>query len=293
MKVLIVGADGLLGKELYRDFSKEYEILGTYKDRPLEDLVYLDLLENETVKERILGFKPQIILLSAALTAVDFCENNQDITWRVNVEGTKEVVILAKKTGAFLVFYSTDYIFDGKDGPYLEEAKPNPINFYGRTKLEAERVIQKDLKHFLILRTCSLFGYEKDGKNFAMQVLNALSGKEDFKAVNDQFGTPTYAADLSRITLELINKSKEGIYNAVGVDYVNRLKFANEIAEVFSLDKGLIKSVSTEEMKQVASRPRNGGLKIDKLKAEVGIVPMSLREGIIAMRERKDRDISG
>lgn len=285
MKILIIGAAGLLGKELARDFSEENEVLGADTNTAVKGVVHLDLLQKEELKDAFLRFKPGIVLLPAAVNAVDAIEKDRDLAWRVNVEGTKEVAVLARKAGAFMTIYSTDYIFDGKDGPYPEEFTPNPLNFYGKTKLEGERIITKELKRFLIIRTCSIYGYEKDGKNYAMQVLNSLSAKKAFRAVNDQFGTPTYAADLSRVTLELIRSKKEGVFNVVGPDYVNRVQFASAVAEVFGLDKGLIIPVATRELNQPAQRPAKGGLKIEKLAAELGIKTMSLKDGLIAMKE--------
>ena len=286
MRVLLISAEGLLGKELFRDFSRGYELLGTYKDEARQELVHLDLVEKEEIKERIESFKPEAVLLSASLTAVDFCEQNQDLAWKVNVEGVKEVAVASKKQGAFLMFYSSDYIFDGERGPYSEDARPNPINFYGKTKWEAEKVIKKELKEFLIIRTCSNYGYEKGSKNFAMQVLTALKDNKIVTAFKDQYGTPTYCEYLSNTTLKLLKNKKEGIFNIVGSDYVNRVQFSMEIAEVFGLDAGLIKEVTSEELRQPAKRPRKAGLKADKLKLETGITPISLREGLVAMKAR-------
>lgn len=290
MKVLIIGARGFLGKELVKDFSKGNEVFGADQYENIEELYYLDLLKRDLVKETFARVKPEIVLLPAAITGVDFCEKNQDVAWKVNTEGPKEIAVAVKKQGAFLAFYSTDYIFDGKNGPYSEEAKPNPINFYGKTKLEAERIIAKELKEFLIIRTCSLYGYEKNGKNFAMQVLTNLGAKKAMRVPDDQFGTPAYVEDLSGIALKLINMRKEGIFNAVSQDCINRVKFAQEIADVFNLDKGLITAVRTEELSQAAERPKKGGLKVDKLIKETGIVPMSLREGLLAMTKRINKE---
>jgi len=291
MKILVIGASGLLGGQLVKDFSGQNEVFGVDKNDKVDGIAYLDLLQKERIRDVFLKFKPEIILLSAAITAVDWSEQNQDLAWRVNVEGAKEVAVAAKKHGGFLAFYSTDYIFNGKEGPYSEEDRPDPINFYGKTKLEAEQIIQKELDRFLIIRTCSIYGYQREGKNFAMQSLNSLKAKETFKAFDDQFGTPTYAGDLSNITLNLINSKKEGIFNVVGSDYVNRVQFAEKIAETFNLDKGLIEKGSSEELRQIAERPRKGGLKVDKLNLEVGIKPMSLREGLCAMKTKAAKEM--
>jgi len=291
MKILIIGASGLLGGQLVKDFSRKNEVLGVDKNNKIEGVAYLDLLQKERIQATFQEFKPEVVILSAAITAVDWSEQNKDLVWNVNVEAVKEVAVAAKKQGTFLTFYSTDYIFNGKEGPYSEEAKPDPINFYGKTKLEAEQIIQKELNRSLVIRTCSIYGYQKKGKNFAMQALNSLRAKESFKAFHDQFGTPTYVEGLSGITLNLINGKKEGIFNVVGPDYVNRVQFSEGIAEIFDLDKGLIKKVSSEEVRQIAERPRKGGLKVDKLKLETGVKPMSLMEGLRAMKTKAVKEI--
>lgn len=285
-KVLIIGAAGFLGKHLAKDLSKRDEVFCADRHENIDGLFYLDLSKRDLVKEAFLRARPELVLLPASITGVDFCEKNQDLAWKINAEGPKDVAVAAKKCGAFLVFYSSDYVFDGARGPYSEDARPNPLNIYGKTKLEAERIIEKELKRFLIIRTCSIYGFELDGLNYAMQILRGLKDRKTINAVCDQYGTPTYVEDLSNVTLELVKNKKEGIFNVVGPDCVNRVQFANEAADIFNLDKGLIRGVTTDELKQAAARPKRGGLKIDKLIKELGIRTMSLRDGLIAMKER-------
>ncbi len=284
MKILIIGAAGLLGKQLVKDFSGGNEVIAAdrYEDRA--GLYYMDLTKKDLVKDAFERFRPELVLLPASITGVDFCEQNPDPAWAVNTEGPKLVALAAKKKRAFVVFYSSDYIFGGSAGPYTEDDKPGPINVYGKTKLEAEKIIQKELDNYLILRTCSIYGYEKNGLNYAMQVLARLGGGQEIRAVNDQFGTPTYVEDLSMVTFKLVRLKKVGIFNAVGCDYVNRVEFASRIADAFELDKGLIREIGTEELKQTAHRPKKGGLKTDKLKSEAGIVTLSLTEGLSMMK---------
>ncbi|MBI4335618.1 MAG: NAD(P)-dependent oxidoreductase [Candidatus Omnitrophica bacterium] len=286
MRILIIGAAGFLGKRLVADFSGGNEVFAADKRCTTEELFYVDLASRELVREAFLRFRPEVAILPASITAVDFCERNQEMAWMVNAEGPKEAAVAAKRQGAFLVFYSSDYIFDGAKGPYMEDDRPNPINFYGKTKLEAERIIRKELDHFLIVRTCGLYGYEKDGLNFAMQVRGDLSAGKTISVPADQFGTPTYVEDLSRITLKLVRDKREGVFNASGPDYVNRVEFASEVADVFRLDKSLIRGLDTKDLNQPAPRPKRGGLRIDKLRAEAGLETMGLREGLIAMKDK-------
>jgi dTDP-4-dehydrorhamnose reductase len=185
------------------------------------------------------------------------------------------------------VYYSTDYIFDGENGPYTETDKPNPVNFYGKTKLEAERVVQRELKEaFLIIRPCSIYGYEKGGTNFAMHVLNNLQAGRAVTAFCDQYGTPTYVEDLSKVSLQLFDSKKRGIFNITGPDFINRAQFSQAVAEVFGLDAGFIKEINSSEGKQLAKRPLKGGLKIDKLKHELGVETIGLKQGLLAMKSK-------
>lgn len=284
MKVLVIGASGFLGKHLLRDFSKANTVFGADKYTDKKGLHYLDLAKKESVKEAFLKFKPELVLLPASVTGVDFCEQNRDLAWAVNTEGPKEVAVAAKRQDAFLIFYSSDYIFDGAKGPYSEEDIPGPINFYGRTKLEAERIIQKELNSFLIIRTCGLYGYEKGGLNYAMRAYLALGERRIVMAVRDQYGTPTYVEDLSAATLKLVKSGKRGIFNVAGPDCVNRAQLSRELADVFGFDKSLIQEAGTQDLKQAAARPKKGGLKVDKLRLEAGIKTMSLKEGLLAMK---------
>ncbi|MCX5715745.1 MAG: SDR family oxidoreductase [Candidatus Omnitrophica bacterium] len=290
MKILIIGASGLLGKELMKDFSNGNEVCGTYSTRAAEGLIHLDMSQKAEIKDVFGRIKPEAVIIPGSITAVDFSEQNQDLAWRVNVEGIKNVAVLSKKAGAFVLYYSTDYIFDGKAGPYSETDKPNPINFYGRTKLEAERVIQKELKgSFLIIRPCSIYGYEKNGNNFAMQVLTSLKADKNFTSFRDQYGTPTYSEDLSEISLKLFSNKKEGIFNVAGPDFINRVQFSKDIADVFGLDAGLIKEIGSTKGRQLAKRPLRGGFKIDKLKRELGFSTLPLKEGLIKMKEESKK----
>ncbi|MEI8176158.1 MAG: NAD(P)-dependent oxidoreductase [Candidatus Omnitrophota bacterium] len=286
MNILVVGAAGFLGKELCRDFASLGKVTAADKYEGVPGLHFLDLARKELIHETFARLKPELVLLTAAISWVDFCETNRDQAWLVNTEGPKEVARACKKYSSFLVFYSSDYVFDGASGPYDEEARPHPINVYGSSKLEAEKAVCAELSRYLIIRTCGIYGYEKGGKNYAMQVSESLRDKKPVQAVNDQYGTPVYVDDLSRASLELINGKKCGLYNIVGPDYLNRVCFAEEIADVFGFDKGLISPIATETLRQPAPRPRKGGLKADKLIAELNFRQRSLREGLLAMKAK-------
>jgi dTDP-4-dehydrorhamnose reductase len=289
MRVLITGCHGLLGQKVLKVFLKSTsaEILATAKepktflDLKGFDYTMLDITNRSDVKNLVVYFNPDVIVNTAAYTNVDGCELNRELAWRVNVEGVRNLVHSARRVDAKLIHISTDYIFDGKNGPYDENAIPNPINYYGRTKLASENEIKIGGIRFAILRTNVLYGVGKNVKsNFALWLYNKLSSGEKIKVVTDQIGNPTYVDDLAFAILKVVEFDKEGIYNVGGRDFVSRYGFALKLAEIFSFDHELIIPVKTSELNQVAPRPLKSGLITLKAEAELGLKPYGVEDGI-------------
>jgi dTDP-4-dehydrorhamnose reductase len=289
MRVLITGCHGLLGQKVLKVFLKSTsaEILATAKepktflDLKGFDYTMLDITNRSDVKNLVVYFNPDVIVNTAAYTNVDGCELNRELAWRVNVEGVRNLVHSARRADAKLIHISTDYIFDGKNGPYDENAIPNPINYYGRTKLASENEIKIGGIRFAILRTNVLYGVGKNVKsNFALWLYNKLSSGEKIKVVTDQIGNPTYVDDLAFAILKVVEFDKEGIYNVGGKDFVSRYDFALKLAEIFSFDHELIIPVKTSELNQVAPRPLKSGLITLKAEAELGLKPYGVEDGI-------------
>jgi dTDP-4-dehydrorhamnose reductase len=289
MRVLITGCHGLLGQKVLKVFLKSTsaEILATAKepktflDLKGFDYTMLDITNRSDVKNLVVYFNPDVIVNTAAYTNVDGCELNRELAWRVNVEGVRNLVHSARRVDAKLIHISTDYIFDGKNAPYDENAIPNPINYYGRTKLASENEIKIGGIRFAILRTNVLYGVGKNVKsNFALWLYNKLSSGEKIKVVTDQIGNPTYVDDLAFAILKVVEFDKEGIYNVGGRDFVSRYDFALKLAEIFSFDHELIIPVKTFELNQVAPRPLKSGLITLKAEAELGLKPYGVEDGI-------------
>lgn len=289
MRVLITGCHGLLGQKVLKVFLKSTsaEILATAKepktflDLKGFDYTMLDITNRSDVKNLVVYFNPDVIVNTAAYTNVDGCELNRELAWRVNVEGVRNLVHSARRVDAKLIHISTDYIFDGKNGPYDENAIPNPINYYGRTKLASENEIKIGGIRFAILRTNVLYGVGRNVKsNFALWLYNKLSSGEKIKVVTDQIGNPTYVDDLAFAILKVVEFDKEGIYNVGGRDFVSRYDFALKLAEIFSFDHELIIPVKTSELNQVAPRPLKSGLITLKAEAELGLKPYGVEDGI-------------
>ncbi|MEW6608085.1 MAG: dTDP-4-dehydrorhamnose reductase [bacterium] len=294
MTILIIGASGFVGSLLYEILSKENEVIGTsYPQQQVRDeLQYLDITDREGVERLIREIKPSVIILAAALTYVDYCEDHQKEAFEINVLGTTDVALMAKEIGAKLVFFSTEYVFDGKAGPYSELDLPNPISYYGQTKLEAERAIIDNLDDYLIIRTTVVYGYDRDGKNFIMQLIRKSRNGETMNVPVDQIGSPTFRDNLVEATIELIQSDKRGIYNVVGCEVMNRFEFAILSAEILGLNKSLIVPKTTLELGQKAPRPLKAGLKIDKVQNEIKTKLLSPKEGLeIVQRQLREDEI--
>jgi dTDP-4-dehydrorhamnose reductase len=290
MKIFVTGAAGLLGsKFMEMKLPESIEVIGSDLSKPKDyfsgHFVQLDITEKENVLKTIREHSPDCVIHSAAITNVDYCENHQADAAKVNIGGTRNVVEAASKVGAKVVFMSSDYVFDGESGPYREEDIPNPIGFYGSTKLQGEGIVKKQSAEHIIARSTVIFGYHSlDLENFATWLIKNLKSGEKVNVVNDQFSNPTLANNCAEMIIELLERKESGIYNVVGKDYVSRYEFACKIADSFGLDKSLISPVSTSELKQLAKRPRLGGFKIEKI-SKLGIHPLGIGESLEIMKE--------
>jgi dTDP-4-dehydrorhamnose reductase len=268
--VFITGANGLLGQHLVEFFSRVHRVVACdlHPDPffNLSNVRYepLDILDKEKLRTLINSFKPELIINAAAYTDVDGCETNKEKASKVNVKGVENLIEITKGEQIKLIHISTDYVFDGKDGPYSEDDRPNPKSYYGKTKLEGELKIKESGIDFIIIRTNVLYGVgEKVNPNFFIWVLNKLRNNEEIRVVTDQFNNPTLVDDLAKAILELATKKFSGVINIAGSEYLCRYDFAQKIAEEFELDKNRISPVKTEDLKQRAPRPFKGGLKTD------------------------------
>jgi len=286
--VFITGANGLLGQHLVECFSQVHKVLasdlGPDPSFLFSDVRYepADILDKEKLSSLTASFKPDLIINAAAYSDVDGCEIDKQKAWQVNVKGVENLIEICKKEKTKLIHISTDYLFDGRDGPYSEDDRPNPISYYGETKLESELEIKASGIGFLIVRTNVLYGVaEGVNPNFFTWVFHKLRNNERIRVVTDQFNNPTLVDDLARAIPELTSKKFSGIMNIAGSEYLSRYDFAQKIAEEFELDRDKIDPVKTENLKQKAPRPLKGGLRIDLakkiLKTELSGVSQGLR----------------
>lgn len=291
-RILIFGCNGLLGQALVEYYQKRNDVelhLCSIEDSFIGNSNFsyskIDVAQRNEVKKIFLDFFPDIVINAAAYTDVDGCEVNRSLAWNINVNGVKHLVEGCRIVDAKLVHLSTDFIFDGQNGPYHEDDKPNPISYYGRTKLASENEIKIGGIDYLIIRTNVLYGVQKGvKKDFVEWVVENLSNKKTINVVTDQFNNPTYVEDLVNGISLAIEKRRSGVYNIGGLEYLSRYDFALKIAEIFDLDNGLINQITTDQLNQKAKRPLRGGLLILKAQAELGYKPHTLEENLTEIK---------
>jgi dTDP-4-dehydrorhamnose reductase len=254
---IILGASGLVGSALLETAPANLHVSGTTFSQTRTNLTQLDIRNQVAVKQTLRD--AQIVFMPAAFPNVDVCERDPEGTRAINVTGVAHVVNACAANGATLVYYSSDYVFDGQKGNYAESDTPNPICEYGRQKLEAEHLVAT-LQHHLILRTTWVVGLEQLGKNFVYRAVQTLRRGDLLHVPNDQFGQPTSSLDLGRASWELVQHHANGVFHVAGQTLLSRLEFAQLIAEVFGLSTTTLCGVSTDQLGQAAPRPLCGGL---------------------------------
>lgn len=276
-KMLVIGGTSLLGYKLLSN-TNDFELYASY-NKNLINLKNVETLKIDITNikncEKILNLKPDIIINTAAITNVDYCEKFERNAFDVNVTGTKNIAKIAEKLGSKLIHISTDAVFSGSKKFYVEEDKPNPISVYGKTKLESEKIVSK-VNDSVILRPSVLFGWvpfeyvktideSRKTMNFGLWVIDQLYKNNKISIVNDQINTPTLADNLAENIIEIIKKDLTGIFHLSGLSCISRLDFSKKIAKTFGYSDNLISSISSEKLKQIAPRTLESCLKCDKI----------------------------
>lgn len=272
MKALIIGASGLVGNNCARHFSSmDWEVKGTYFSYAIDGLDYYNTLQPEDPANfDVKGWKPDIIVHCGALTHVDYCEQHEDESYTQTVQSTRNIITLANECSARMVYLSTDYVFDGKDGPYAEDAPVNPISVYGHHKLIAETAVLNEVAGSLVLRVTNIYGDEARGKNFVSRIVQQCreGATLKLKLPYDQFANPTNALDIARAMYLLLRDGKSGIYHVGGTDYMNRVALALRVLKYFPNAKYVLEPTNTADLNQPAARPLIGGFVAAKFSAE-------------------------
>ncbi|MDP4263598.1 MAG: SDR family oxidoreductase [Bacteroidota bacterium] len=290
MKILVTGANGFLGYYLIEKLLQDnYTVIATGKGEcrlpfhNYDNFTYceMDFTDPFRVHDVFAKYAPDTVVHAGAMSKPDDCEQNQWQAYRENTEAAVTLLINAEEYKSFFIFISTDFIFDGEKGMYKEEDKPGPLNFYGKTKLEAEEAVQEYVYDWAIVRTILVYGKPRAGKgNLLSIVKEKLEKGERYNVVDDQVRTPTYVEDLALGIIAVIKKRAKGIYHISGEDVLTPYQMAVKTAEYLGLNSSLINKVTAKDFSQPAKRPPKTGFVIDKAKKILRYNPVSFDEGL-------------
>jgi len=290
MKIMVTGSNGLLGQKLIHALKERADVtlIATARgqNRLQSQIGYtyysLDVCDEQQVLELFLAVKPDVIIHTAAMTQVDDCEEHQAACWNLNVSAVDYLIRSCEAINAHMIHLSTDFIFDGAAGPYDEKAAANPLSFYGKSKLAAEKLLIDSSISYAIIRTVLVYGVAEDmsRSNIVLWAKSALEKGQPLRIVSDQFRSPTLAEDLAAgCILAAINRA-QGVFNISGKDQMSVLELVKRVADYFKLPTDQISEVSTDELGQKARRPKITGFVLDKARRELGYEPRSFEEGI-------------
>ena len=296
-KILLTGGSGFLGAHLTKRLSQSYQVYVTRYRSPLSSgirhqvsTIHLDITNPLEVKTTVGRIQPALIIHTAANTNLRDCEENPTSAWELNVDGTNNLVQAAKKIGARFIYLSTDSVFNGKRGFYRETDLPEPINVYGVTKLEGEKIVAAQLTNVVILRLALLYGWSlTKSTSFTEDSVNDLSAGKKINAFTDEYRNPLHVLNLCEIIGEIIeNNTIQGLFHAAGPDRVNRYEQTLRIAEIFNFDQSLISPITTSEIKTLTyKRPKDCSLNTEKLRSVIKTKIWSLEEGLKEMRDTR------
>jgi dTDP-4-dehydrorhamnose reductase len=290
LKLLITGASGLLGSKLAKAaLIKNIQVYAGYnKNFPVWGMpVPFDVSDKNQVKNIFELIKPDVVVHAASLTDVDKCEFDKELAWRINVDGAANIAQFASKTRCFLVYISTDYVFNGKKSCNKENDQTEPLNYYGLTKLEAEKDIQLLMSNCCIARTSVIYGATPaTGKiNFALWLLKKLQNNEKVQIATDQYNSPTLNTNLVDMILDVIEQRLSGIFHLCGASRVSRYDFALMFAKIFNLNDCLIEPVSASYFKWSATRPADSSLDVSKTQRLLHIKPLELASALTILKQ--------
>jgi dTDP-4-dehydrorhamnose reductase len=299
LKILITGSNGMLGQKLVYGLKDKnnIELIATSKGanriKDKSGYVYesLDISNKNEVEQIINKYQPHCMINSAAMTNVDACELNKGECKKLNIDAVKFLVDVSKKYNTHFIHLSTDFVFDGENGPYKEEDVPNPQSYYASSKLESEKIVQASGLDWCIIRTIIIYGVMDDTQrsNVVIWTKNSLEQKKTITVITDQFRAPTLAEDLADACIKAALKHAKGIYHVSGKDLMSIIEIANKVADFFKLDKSYIKPVTSDELNQPAKRPAKTGFILDKAIRDLNYKPHSFEEGLKIVSEQLSR----
>lgn len=296
MKILITGSNGLLGQKLVQLLQQKEGVqllatsMGENRISNKEGYQYqpLNITNQNEINTLLDSFQPNVVINTAAMTNVDACEVDKEGCWDLNVNAVKYLIEASEKNNSHLIHLSTDFIFDGEDGPYKEADIPNPLSYYGKSKLVAEELLQKSNIKWSIVRTIIVYGVgEKMSRsNIVLWAKEALEKGDPLNIVNDQFRSPTLSEDLAMGCWLIAEKKAQGIYHISGKDIMSIIELVNRVADFYGYDKTIISPISSSTLNQAAKRPPKTGFVLAKAINDLGYSPHSFEEGLAILTKQ-------
>lgn len=284
MKLIITGASGLLGGKLVKlAIDVGHEVYSVYKTHPPIDgrAERIDLTDGAAVDKFVVKRSPEVVIHAASVTDVDLCEVEPELAARVNTEATRFVAEACRRVGAFLVYLSTDYVFDGLRGNYKEQDEPHPINAYGYSKLFGEQQVRRCGNDFCIARTSVVYGWGRDYRpNFAAWIFHRLEQNRKVEVVTDQYASPTLNSNLAKMLLEVVERRLQGVWHLAGSTRTNRYEFAILLAQRCGFNEKLLVPVESHSVAWKAKRPFDSSLDVTKALETLNNKPAPLEEGL-------------
>ena len=289
--VLITGSNGLLGQKLVQQLHAKpnYKLIATSKGAnrisSIAGFVYeqVDITDPDQVKNVFAKHQPDILINTAAMTNVDACEDDKKGCWEMNVNAVEYLLAESEKYGTHFIHLSTDFVFDGENGPYSESDLPKPLSYYGESKFASEKVLQNsEYKNWAIARTIIVYGLveQMSRSNIVLWAKGALEKGDPINVVDDQFRSPTLAIDLAKGCILIADKQAKGVYHLSGKDLMSILELVNRVADFFKLDKSSITPIKSTTLNQTAKRPPKTGFVLGKAIQELGYDPVTFEEGL-------------
>jgi len=295
-KILITGANGLLGQKLVSLLSKNDNVMliatarGECRFSIPENVSYqnLDITNAEDCKSLMDQFQPDALIHAAAMTQVDACETEPELCDSINVTGVQNLIQAIGERNTHFVHISTDFIYEGDEDQYFEDSKVNPLSYYGVSKWKSEQLFENVKFPYSILRTVLVYGVLEDlsRSNIVLWAKGALEKGQEINVVDDQFRCPTLAEDLALACLQVVEEKATGVYHVSGKDFLSILELVFQIADYWNLDKSLINSIVTSSLNQPAKRPAKTKLNINKAIQQFNYQPKSFREGLALVDEQ-------
>jgi|TARA_B100001964_G_scaffold219228_1_gene261132 dTDP-4-dehydrorhamnose reductase len=289
LKLLVTGGSGLLGNEVIKlGVERGHQIHSIYNEHKINEgnPIQLDLIESNKIQKIVSNLKPDAIIHTAAYTDVDGCEVNKNYAWKANAEVLKTLTSTSDTFDTHLIYVSSDYVFDGENGNYSETDTPNPISYYGYTKLMGEKYVQEISTKWCIARTSVIYGRGFEYKlNFATWMIQELLKERQVKLLLDQFVSPTMNRNLAEMLLEIAERKITGIVHTSGATKVSRNEFGIKLSEKLNLDKNLVKSSFMKEMLWKAKRPRDSSLNVKKALVLLNAKPLKLDDSLNILKK--------